>query len=216
MPAPPRAMLPAATCFSRRAALAGGMAGLAALAGCDKIAQALGRKDGFRSMEITGADYARDFNLLDANGQRRTLADFRGKAVLLYFGFTQCPDLCPTALARAAEVKRQLGPEGARFVTVFITVDPARDTPELLRQYLAAFDPSFVGLCPTPEELKQTAAAFKIYYKAVPTGSSYTMNHSSQAYLYDPQGRLRLVLRPDQPVQDWTHDARMLLDSPQN
>jgi protein SCO1/2 len=185
---------------------------LPALAGCDKLGQALGLREGFRGMDITGADYGRDFSLLDAHGQRRTLADFRGKVVQLYFGFTQCPDVCPTALIKATEVKRLLGADGARYLVVFITVDPERDTPELLGQYVAAFDPGFVGLRPaTPEELKKTAADFRIYYRAVPTGSSYTMDHSAQAYMFDPQGRLRVVLRPDQTAQDYAHDARLLL-----
>ncbi|HRW74224.1 MAG: SCO family protein [Burkholderiaceae bacterium] len=203
--------------IGRRAALARlsgiTVAALAAgtLAGCDKLGQVMGKQEGFRGIDITGADYGKGFSLHDANGQLRTLADFRGKVVQLYFGFTQCPDVCPTALTRAAEVKRLLGKDGDRFQVVFITVDPERDTPELLREYMAAFDPGFVALRPTPEELKQTAAEFKVYYKAVPTGSSYTMDHSAQSYLFDPQGRLRLVLRHEQTAQDYAHDVQMLL-----
>ena len=189
-------------------------AALPALTACDKLGQTLGLSEGFRGMDITGADYGRDFSLLDAHGQRRTLADFRGKVVQLYFGFTQCPVVCPTALVKAIETKRLLGADGERYLVVFITVDPERDTPELLAEYITAFDPAFVALRPTPDELKKTAADFKIYYRAVPTGSSYTMDHSAQAYLFDPQGRLRVMLRHDQTAQDYAHDVKLLLAQP--
>ncbi|MDR0275482.1 MAG: SCO family protein [Burkholderiaceae bacterium] len=193
---------------------AGAAAGLATLTACDKLGQAVGLREGFRGMDLGGADYGRDFNLLDTHGQRRTLADFRGKVVMLYFGFTQCPDVCPTALTRAVQVKNLLGADGARFQVIFVTVDPERDQPDLLDEYMAAFDASFIALRPTPEELKKTAADFKIFYRKVPTGSSYTMDHSAQSYLFDPQGRLRVMLRHEQTAQDYAHDAKLLLTEP--
>lgn len=185
--------------------------GMGMLTGCDQWSQWFA-PEGFRGLDITGADWGAGFDLPDAQGQQRTLADFGGQVVQLYFGFTQCPDVCPTALTRAAEVKRLLGADGQRFRVVMITVDPERDTPELLRAYMAAFDPSFMALRPaTPEQLKAVAQHFRIFYKAVPTGSSYTMDHSAQSYLFDPQGRLRLMLRHAQPAEDYVHDVRMLL-----
>ncbi len=204
----------------RRAALArlGGIVlaalGGASLVACDKFAQATGQRAGFRGIDITGADYGRDFRLTDVDGRERTLADYRGKLVLLYFGFVQCPDVCPTALARAAEVKRLLGPDGDKLQVIFVTVDPDRDTPEMLRQYMAAFDPSFVALRGDTERLKPTAAEFKVYYKQVPTGSSYTMDHTALSYVFDTQGRLRLALRHEQTAQDYAHDLALLLRQP--
>lgn len=202
---------------SRRATLARLALGAIALPasgvllGCDQARSLLGRTDDFRGIDVTGADYGKDFRLHDADGRLRTLADFRGQVVQLYFGFTQCPDVCPTALSRAVEAKRLLGADGARFQVVFVSVDPERDRPELLREYMAAFDPRFVALRPSPDELKQTAADFKIYYQAVPTGSGYTMDHSAQSYLFDTQGRLRLVLRHEQGAADYAYDIKRLL-----
>jgi protein SCO1/2 len=166
----------------------------------------------YHGIDLTGATYAADFRLTDPDGKERTLSDFRGKAILIFFGFTQCPDVCPTALARAAEVKRLLGPDGERFQTLFVTVDPERDTPEVLKAYTAAFDPSFIGLYGDLERTAQTAKDFKVYYKKVPTGASYTMDHTSLSYVYDPQGKLRLALRHEQPAQDYADDIRRLLN----
>ncbi|KAI5932394.1 Protein SCO2 [Manis javanica] len=137
----------------------------------------------YKGVDLTGATYATDIRLPDPDGNERTLADFRGKAILVFFGFTQCPDVCPTALARAAEVKRLLGPDGERFQTLFVTVDPERDTPEVLKAYTAAFDPSFIGLYGDLERTAQIAKDFKVYYKKMPTGSSYTMDHIAQLRL---------------------------------
>lgn len=149
----------------------------------------------YHGIDLTGATYAMDLRLSDPDGKERTLADFRGKAVLIFFGFTQCPDVCPTALTRAAEVKRLLGTDGDRFQALFITVDPERDTPEVLKAYTAAFDPSFIGLYGDAQRTAETAKDFKVYYKKVPTGASYTMDHTSLSYVYDSQGKLRLALR---------------------
>lgn len=182
----------------------------AGLTACDKLGAPTAAAS-FRGIDITGAPYGRGFQLLDADGKQRTLTDFRGQHVLLYFGFVQCPDVCPTALTRAVETRRLLGARGEQLQVVFITVDPERDTPEVLKSYVAAFDPSFVALRPTPEQLKTTAAEFKAYYKAVPTGSSYTMDHSALSYIFDVEGRIRLALRHEQTAQDYAHDIGLLL-----
>lgn len=178
-----------------------------ALAGCDRKPVVT-----YHGIDLTGSTYATDFRLTDPDGKERTLADFRGKAVLMFFGFTQCPDVCPTALVRAAEVKLLLGKDGERLQTLFITVDPERDTPEVLKAYTTAFDPSFIGLYGDSQRIAEVAKDFKIYYKKVPTGASYTMDHTSLSYVYDPQGKLRLALRHEQPAQDYADDIRKLLN----
>lgn len=165
----------------------------------------------FHGLDLTGASYGRDFRLLDAQGRERSLADFRGKVVLLYFGFTQCPDVCPTALSRAAEVKKLLGAEGERLQVIFVTIDPERDTPQVIQPYVAAFDPSFLGLYGDAQRTRETAAEFKVFYQKVPTGGSYTMDHSTLSYVFDPQGRLRLALRHEQNAQDYAQDLQRLL-----
>ncbi|TSE21387.1 SCO1 protein [Tepidimonas alkaliphilus] len=177
------------------------------LAGCERG----GPKDALRGIDVTGAPYGKTLELTDQHGQRRTLQDFRGKVVMLYFGFVQCPDVCPTALARTVEVMQRLGPDAQRVQLLFVTVDPERDTPELLREYLAAFHPSFLGLTGTPQEIAAAAREFKVYYAKVPTGSGYTMDHSAQTYLIDPQGRLRIVLKHEQTADDYAHDIAWLL-----
>ena len=210
---PPSKVLnpPRRTALARLSGVALAALGGAALSACDQLGQATGQQPSFRGIDITGAPYGRDFRLTDVDGQERTLADYRGKLVLLYFGFVQCPDVCPTALTRAVETKRLLGPDGDQLQVIFITVDPERDTPEILREYMAAFDPSFVALRGDAERLKQTAAEFKVYYKQVPTGSSYTMDHTALSYIFDVQGRLRLALRHEQTAQDYAHDIALLL-----
>ena len=179
------------------------------MAGCNRAGDAAA--PGFRGIDLTGAPYGRGFRLTDAEGRERTLADYKGKAVLLYFGFTQCPDVCPTALIRAAEVRKLLGAEGDKLQVIFITVDPARDTPEVIKAYTAAFDPSFIGLYGDAKRTRETADEFKVYYKQVPTGSSYTMDHSALSYVFDPQGRLRLAMRHEQTAADYAHDIRQVL-----
>ncbi len=168
-----------------------------------------------RGVNLTGSPkYGKDFSLPDADGKERSLADFKGKAVLLYFGFVQCPDICPTSLLRAAEVKKMLGKDGERLQVIFVTVDPERDTPEVLRAYMNAFDPSFIALRGSSEQLAKVAEDFKVYYRKVPTGSSYTMDHTAHSYVFDPQGRLRLALRHEQTPQDYAHDISLLLKAP--
>ena len=169
------------------------------------------RKASFQSIDLAGADWGRDFRLRDPAGRTRTLADFRGKAVLIFFGFTQCPDVCPTALSRAAEVLRLLGDDGSRVQVIFVTVDPERDSPELLRAYAQAFHPSFLGLWGDLEQTAATAADFRVVYRKVPTGSSYTMDHTAISYVFDPQGRLRLAVRHADPARQVADDLASLL-----
>ena len=167
----------------------------------------------FKSIDITGADYAKGFALADHNGAQRTLADFKGKVVVVFFGFTQCPDVCPTALADLAEVKRLLGPQGDKLQGLFVSVDPERDTPEVLKAYMTNFDPGFLALRPTAEQLPEVAKAFKIFYKKVegPTPTSYTMEHSAGSYVFDPQGRVRLYTRQAVGAQGLAEDIALLL-----
>ena len=177
------------------------------LAACSPDAQK------FKSIDITGADYAKGFALADHNGAQRTLADFKGKVVVVFFGFTQCPDVGPTALADLAEVKRLLGPQGDKLQGLFVSVDPERDTPEVLKAYMTNFDPGFLALRPTAEQLPEVAKAFKIFYKKVegPTPTSYTMEHSAGSYVFDPQGRVRLYTRQAVGAQGLAEDLALLL-----
>ena len=149
-------------------------------------------------MDITGADYARDIPLTDHNGQARHLKDFAGKVVVVFFGFTQCPDVCPTSMQELA---------------IFVTVDPERDTPEVLKAYMANFDPSFLALYGSPEQLAAVAKDFKIYYKKVDgkTPTSYTMDHSAGSYVYDTAGRLRIYNRYGSGAQALAADVKALL-----
>lgn len=154
-------------------------------------------KPSFKAIDLTGADYAQGFQLKDQFGQVRTLADFKGQVVVVFFGFTQCPDFCPTTLSEWVQVKKALGENGNKLQAVFITVDPERDTPEVLKDYMANFDPSFLALIPSMDELPALAKSYKIYYKKVPgpTPTSYTMDHQAGTYMYDTEGRLRLYAR---------------------
>lgn len=167
----------------------------------------------FSSIDVTGADYAKGFELTDHNGQVRTLKDFAGKVVVLFFGYTQCPDVCPTTMTELAEVKKALGKDGERLQGIFITVDPERDTPELLKAYMSNFDPSFVALRTSPDKLTALAKDYKIYFKKVEgkTPTSYSMDHSAGSYVYDTQGRLRLFTRYGSGPKPLTEDIRQLL-----
>jgi len=170
-------------------------------------------KPKFSSIDITGADYAQDFSLTDHNGQRRSLSDFKGKVVVVFFGYTQCPDVCPTSMTELAEVKGMLGADADKLQGVFVTVDPARDTAELLKAYMANFDPTFVAFVPTPDELVDVAKRFKIYYKKQEgkTPTSYTMDHSAGSYVYDTQGRVRLYSRYGSGAKALAQDIQTLL-----
>ncbi|MFC6282482.1 MULTISPECIES: SCO family protein [Polaromonas] len=172
-------------------------------------------KPQFKSIDLTGADYARDFSLTDQNGQLRSVKDFAGKVVVVFFGFTQCPDVCPTSMAELASIKKELGADGDKLQAIFITVDPERDTPELLKAYMGNFDPTFLALRPTMEQLPQVAKDFKIYYKKVEgkTPGSYSMDHSAGSYVYDTKGRVRLYSRYGNGTEGLTSDIRLLLKS---
>jgi protein SCO1/2 len=164
-------------------------------------------------VDITGAEYARDFALESAGGGPRKLADYRGKVVVIFFGFTQCPDVCPTTLSDLAEVRKRLGVDGERLQVIFVTIDPERDTPAVLTQYVPGFDPSFVALYGTPEQIAATAKEFKIFYQKVPgkTATSYTMDHTAGSYVIDKDGRVRLFIRHGASVDDIVSDLRKLL-----
>jgi protein SCO1/2 len=167
----------------------------------------------FQASDVTGASFGRDFALTDHNGKQRTLADFRGKAVVVFFGYTQCPDVCPTTLAALAETMKQLGPDADRVQVLFVTVDPERDTRQLLAQYVPAFDPRFLGLFGDADATARVAKEFKIVYQkqAGSSPGSYTMDHSAGTYVFDPQGRLRLFVGLAQGPDVFTHDLRELL-----
>jgi protein SCO1/2 len=170
-------------------------------------------KPQFKSIDLTGADYAQGFSLADHNGQVRTLKDFAGKVVVVFFGYTQCPDVCPTTMAELAQVKQLLGPDGDKLQGIFITVDPERDTPELLKAYMGNFDASFLALRPTMAQLPEVAKDFKIYYKKVDgeTPGSYSMDHSAGSYVFDDKGRIRLYTRYGSGAEALASDIRLLL-----
>ncbi|BDT73448.1 hypothetical protein os4_29970 [Comamonadaceae bacterium OS-4] len=172
-------------------------------------------KPQFSSVDVTGASYAKDFELTDHNGKVRHLTDFKGKVVVMFFGYTQCPDVCPTSMAELAEVKKVLGADGDKLQGLFVTVDPARDTPEVLKGYMENFDPTFLALYTTPEKLEVLAKDFKVYYKRVngQTPTSYTMDHSAGSYIYDTQGNLRLFTRYGSGAKVLAADIQLLLKS---
>ncbi len=181
---------------------------LAALAACDS------GKPQFKNTDVTGADYAKDFALTDHTGKPRNLADFKGQVVTVFFGFTQCPDVCPTTLTEMKSVLDKLGPDDAKRVQVlFITVDPERDTQALLAQYVPAFHPSFIGLYGDLEATQFVAKNFKVFYQKVPgkKPGSYSMDHSAGSYAFDPQGRLRLFVRHGQQLDWLVSDIKLLL-----
>jgi len=183
------------------------IAGALALSGCGAGTPK------FKSSDVTGAGFGRDFALTDPAGKPRTLADFRGKVVVLFFGYTQCPDVCPTTLSALAEAMKTLGADAGRVQVVFVTVDPDRDTAELLSSYVTAFDPSFVGLRGDADAIARTAKEFKILYQKQPgrTPGSYTVDHSAGTFVFDPQGRLRLYVGNGQGAEVFAHDIRELL-----
>ena len=186
-------------------AIAMGAAGL--LSACSE------KKPEFKAVDITGADYAKDFQLPDHTGQMRSMKDFAGKVVVLFFGYTQCPDVCPTTLSELAEVKKALGADGDKLQAIFVTVDPERDTPEVLKAYMANFDPSFLALRGSPEQLAAMAKDYKAYFKKAEgtTPTSYTMDHSAASYIYDTQGNLRLYSRYGSGVPALVSDVQALL-----
>jgi protein SCO1/2 len=182
------------------------------LSGCDRLPGAA-QKPSFKAVDITGAEYARELSLPDADGKMRQLSDFKGKVTLVFFGYTQCPDVCPTTLAELAAVKRALGKDGERLQGVFVSVDPQRDTPEILKAYMASFDPGFVALRGTPEQTQAAARNFKVFYAQVPgkTEASYTVDHTAGTYVFDAQGKVRLFVRYGSGAEALTHDLKLLL-----
>ena len=199
---------------SRRSALQRIAAGALLAGGAALLAACQPDKPQFRSIDITGVDYAKDFALTDFSGKPRTLADFKGKAVVMFFGFTQCPDVCPTTMTEMAQVKQLLGPDGDKLQVLFVSIDPERDTPEVLKAYMGSFDPGFLGLyAASPEALAALAKDYKIYFKKVDgkTPTSYSMDHSAQSYIYDPQGRLRLYSRYGSDPKLVAEDIKLLL-----
>jgi protein SCO1/2 len=181
------------------------------LAACDKLPGK--QKASFQNTDVTGLDYAKGFALTDHTGKPRTLADFKGKAVVVFFGYTQCPDVCPTTMAEMASVMQKLGPLADQVQVLFITLDPERDTQELLANYVPAFDKRFIGLRGTPEQTAQTAKEFKVFYSKVPgtDPGSYTIDHTAGSYVFDRDGRLRLFIRHGQGPDPIVHDLRQLL-----
>jgi protein SCO1/2 len=187
-----------------------------ALAACERSRR---RGSRFYGTDISDVDWGRDFDLTDHTGRRRTLRDFRGKVVMLFFGFTNCPDACPTTMAEMAQVVDRLGPNGARVQGIFVTVDPERDTAAVLAGYVAAFHPSFIGLRGSPEETARTAQDFKIHYSlnkdaADAHGSHYAVDHSTPIFIYDAAGKLRLLESANgRSVEHVTSDIKRLLEA---
>jgi len=178
------------------------------LAACQKA-----EAPAFKSIDITGAEYARELDLSDADGQRRHLTDFKGKVVVVFFGFTLCPDVCPTTMVELAQVKQALGADGERVQGIFVTVDPERDTAAVLKAYVSNFSPDFVALRGSAEETRVAAKQFKVFYAKVPgkTPESYTMDHTAGSYIFDTQGRIRLFTRYGSGAEALTHDLKLLL-----
>jgi len=183
------------------------------LTGCGDKPAGSAPKGSFHSIDITGAEYARKLDLPDADGKPRSLGDFKGKVVVVFFGYTQCPDVCPTTMAELSQVRRALGPDGERLQGVFVTVDPERDTGTVLKAYVDNFNAGFVGLRGNAQQTQQAAREFKVFFAKVPgkTESSYTVDHTAGAYIFDPQGRLRLYVRHGQPPDKVAADIKLLL-----
>ena len=179
------------------------------LAGCSKSIT-----PAFRHVDITGAPYAQSLTgLADPQGRMRSLTDWRGKAVLVFFGYTRCPDVCPTTLQDAAEVTRLLGPQADRFQVVFVTLDPARDTPDVLELYVKAFNQSFVALRGDDASTRMAAKDFKVFFERIEGRSpgSETFDHTAASFIFDPAGRVRLYVRGGQGPEALVHDVRQLL-----
>jgi protein SCO1/2 len=178
-----------------------------ALGGCDR------GKPSFRNTDVTGAEFGRDFALTDHHGKPRTLEDFRGKVVTVFFGFTQCPDVCPTTLAEMAEVMKGLGARSSEVQVLFVTVDPERDTPQLLASYVTAFDARFLGLYGDADATAKVAKEFKVFYQKVPgrTPTSYTIDHTAGTYVFDRKGQLRLFAKHGQGAEPLVQDIGRLL-----
>ena len=184
------------------------LAGLTVLAGCSPTPPPAP----FNSTEVSGIDYGRGLVIADDTGQPRRLEDFRDKVTLVFFGFTACPDVCPTTLARLRQARAALGPDAGRVQVVLVSVDPERDTTERLQAYVRSFDPSFTALRPEPKELEAVVKAFHAIAVKVPTpdGRDYTIDHSAVIYVYDRSNRLRLITQPDFSIDGFAADLRRL------
>ncbi|WMW80355.1 SCO family protein [Undibacterium cyanobacteriorum] len=182
------------------------------LSACDQNG-AKKANEAFLNTDLTGLDYVKDFSLTDQYGKTRTLKDFKGKAVIVFFGYTQCPDFCPTTMVEMANVMKQLGPQAERVQVLFITIDPERDTQELLASYVPNFDKRFLGLRGSLEDTQKVVKDFKAFYQKSPgkTPDSYTMDHTAASYVFDPEGRLRLYVAYGQKSEAITHDVKLLL-----
>jgi protein SCO1/2 len=167
----------------------------------------------FHATDITGAEFARKLELPDADGKTRTLADWKGKVLVVFFGYTQCPDVCPTTMAELAQIRKSLGKDGDRVETVFVTIDPERDTPEILRAYVANFGPGFTALRGSPEQTAAAAKEFKVFYAKVPgrTEGNYTMDHSAASFVFDSAGRVRLFVPYGGDPKNFAADIRLLV-----
>ena len=185
---------------------------IALVAGCDRMAGDRSRPT-FHFTDITGAEFARKLELTDTDGKQRSLGDWRGKVVVVFFGYTQCPDVCPTTMAELAQIRTQLGADGDRLQTVFVTIDPERDTPEVLKAYVANFGPNVVALRGDAEQTAAAAKEFKVFYAKVPgkTAGSYTMDHSAASFVFDPSGRVRLFVPYGADTKLLTGDVKQLL-----
>ena len=177
--------------------------------GCERFGAS---KSPFQGVDVTGSDIGRELHLRDASGRERSLADFRGKVVVVSFGYTHCPDVCPMTLSNLASAVKQLGPDGSRVQVLFVTVDPERDTPQVLAEYVPAFNPGFIGLTGTPEELARVTRDFHVYASTRKEGGTYLVDHSAQIFALDPAGRMRLVFAPDTTPQVLAADLRLLLN----
>lgn len=179
-----------------------------ALAACDAT-----KPSAYKAIDITGAEYAQDLGLADTEGRVRHIADFKGKLVVVFFGFTQCPDVCPTTMLELAEVKKAMGADGEKVQGIFVSVDPERDTPEVLKAYVANFSTDFIALRGSLDETKAIAKRFKVFYAKVPgkTETSYTMDHTAGSYVFDTQGRVRLFTRYGTGAEALKHDLQLLL-----
>ena len=177
-----------------------------ALAGCERSGPQ------FRLTDVTGASFGKTLELTDHNGQRRTLGEFKGKVVAVFFGFTHCPDACPTTMVELANVAKELGADADKLQVLFVTVDPERDTPQVLKSYVPAFHPTFVGLSGTPDDIARTAKEFKVHFQKQPgKGGSYSVDHSAGTYIYDRDGRLRVFAQYGAGKDALLHDIKMLL-----
>jgi len=204
-----------AACVPRRLALQvlAAAAAVAALGACDGAGGPSATVASFKGVDITGADYARELKLFDTDGRMRSLSEFKGRVVVVFFGFTQCPDVCPTTLLELSEVKKALGPDGDKLQGIFVTVDPERDTPEVLKSYVDNFGAGFVALRGTLDETRATAKHFKVFYNKVPGRSegSYSIDHTAGSYVFDTQGRVRVFTRYGTGTEALVHDIRRLL-----